>query len=118
MLALDRAQRGSVQFFTFMSQYICCATSAGRKAGRLSTNTAQSVDRLSTNKAYQYLFQICIYGFHKCGMTPAIGNVLGDHKLFCEKTSSKKKCVFDMKPHIHFHIYCLHIKDMYNYCDN
>ena len=32
-------------------QYICHATSAGRKAGRLSTNTAQSVDRLSTNKA-------------------------------------------------------------------
>ena len=35
-----------------MSQYICHATSAGRKAGRISTNTAQSVDRLSTNKAY------------------------------------------------------------------
>ena len=34
-----------------MSQYICHTTSAGRKAGRLFTNTAQSVDRLSTNKA-------------------------------------------------------------------
>ena len=54
MLALDRAQRGSVQSLTFMSQYICHATSAGRKAGRLSTNTAQSVDRLSTNKAYLF----------------------------------------------------------------
>ena len=31
---------------------ICHATSAGRKAGRLSTNTAQSVERLSMNKAY------------------------------------------------------------------
>ena len=51
MLALDRVQRGSVQFLTLMSQYICHATSASRKAGRLSTNTAQSVDRLSTNKA-------------------------------------------------------------------
>ena len=50
VLALDRAQRGSVQFLTFMSQYICHATWAGRKAGRLSTNTAQSLDRLSTNK--------------------------------------------------------------------
>ena len=52
MLALDQVQRGSVQFLTFISQYICHATLAGRKAGRLSMNTAQSVDRLSTNKAY------------------------------------------------------------------
>ena len=55
MLALDRAQRGSVQFLNFMSQYWWSrghATSAGRKAVRLSTNTAQSVDRISTNKAY------------------------------------------------------------------
>ena len=51
MLALDRKQQGSVQFLTSMSQYICHATSASRKAGRLSTNTAQSLDRLSTNKA-------------------------------------------------------------------
>ena len=42
-----------------MSQYICLATSAGWKAGRLSTNTAQSVDRLSTNKADHVI--ICIY---------------------------------------------------------
>ena len=40
-----------------MSQYICLATSAGRKAGRLSTNTTQSVDRLSTNKANLFLMQ-------------------------------------------------------------
>ena len=53
MLALDRAQRGSVQFLTFMSQHICLATSADWNAGSLSTNTAQSVDRLSTNKADQ-----------------------------------------------------------------
>ena len=56
MLALDRAQRESVKFLTFMCQYICLATSAGRKAWSLSTNTAQSVDRLSTNKADQYIF--------------------------------------------------------------
>ena len=48
MLALDRAQQGSVQF-KFQKNL---ATSAGRKAGRLSTNTAQSVDTLSTDKAY------------------------------------------------------------------
>ena len=52
--ALDRAQRGSVQYLTFMSQYICHATLAGRKAGRLNMNTAQSVDMLSTNKANLY----------------------------------------------------------------
>ena len=54
MLALDRAQREIVQFLNFMSQYICLATSTGRKAGSLSMNTAQSVDRLSTNKADLY----------------------------------------------------------------
>ena len=47
----DRVQRGCVQFLAFMSQYICIATSAGLKAGSLSTNTAQSVDKVSTNKA-------------------------------------------------------------------
>ena len=51
MLALDRAQRGCVQFLTFMSQYICHATSACRKAGRLFTNKSQFIDRLSTNTA-------------------------------------------------------------------
>ena len=50
MLALDRAQRGSVQF-QFQKNL---ATSAGRKAGRLFMNTAQSVDTLSTNKAYHF----------------------------------------------------------------
>ena len=52
MLALDRAQQESAQFLTFMSKYTCHATSAGQKAGRLSTNQSQFVDTLSTNKAY------------------------------------------------------------------
>ena len=52
MLALDRAQRESAKFLTFMSQYMCHATSAGRKAGSVSTNNSQFVDTLSTNKAY------------------------------------------------------------------
>ena len=58
MLALDRAQRGSAQFLSFMFQYICHATSAGRKAGSVSTNQSQLVDRLSTNNAYLYLIII------------------------------------------------------------
>ena len=66
MLALDRAQRGSAQFLTFMSQYICHATSAGQKAGRLSTNKSQFVDRLSTNKAYFFFIAIVkLYQFSK-----------------------------------------------------
>ena len=40
-----------------MSQYICHATLGGRKAGRLFTNTAQSVDRLYTNKADNFFYQ-------------------------------------------------------------
>ena len=38
-----------------MSQYICHATSAGRRAGGVSTNKSQFVDTLSTNKAYHIL---------------------------------------------------------------
>ena len=40
-------------YHTCIMLHMYHATSAGRKAGRLSTNTAQSIDRLSTNKAYQ-----------------------------------------------------------------
>ena len=51
MLALDRAQRGSVQFLTFMSQYI---VSQPRPAGKQEVYLQigiGSVDRQSTNKA-------------------------------------------------------------------
>ena len=41
-------------YHTCIMLHMYQATLAGRKAGRLSTNTAQSVDRLSTNKAYHY----------------------------------------------------------------
>ena len=46
-----RLHRGCAQFLIFMSQKICHATSAGWKAGRLSTNKSQFVDSLSTNTA-------------------------------------------------------------------
>ena len=39
-----------------MSQCICQATSASRKAGSVSMNKSQFVDRLSTNMAYLCIF--------------------------------------------------------------
>ena len=56
MLALDRAQRGSVQFLTFMSQY---TVSQPRLAGKQEVYLRiriGSVDRLSTNKGDLYVF--------------------------------------------------------------
>ena len=50
MLALDRAQRGSVQFLTFMSQYIVSQPwPAGKQEDYLRIRIG-SVDRVSTNK--------------------------------------------------------------------
>ena len=52
------ALQGSAQFLTFMSQYIGHVTSAGRKAGSLSTNKSQFVDTLITNKAYLWIIDL------------------------------------------------------------
>ena len=52
MLALDRAQRGSVQFLTFMSQYtVLQPQPAGKQEVYLQIRKG-SVDTLSTNKPY------------------------------------------------------------------